>query len=78
MEELHWFCFSYVGDHAEASISTGTVHGSTYTGYAEKKITIKNIKENKAYAKMSEDSAVVSISYLGHMTREEFTEGTDE
>ena len=76
MEELHWYCFSYIGGHANGH--TGTVSGSTYSGFTFKKITLKIIKDNKANANMNDDAVVVSISYLGLMTREEFTEGNDE
>lgn len=76
MEELHWYCFSYTGKLADGS--EGTASASTYSGLIENKITLRRMKENKANAGMRIDAVVVSISYLGLMTREEFTEGADE
>lgn len=66
-QKLYWFCFSYV-DNAR-------IYASTYTGYSDKSVTLKHIKENKTYAGVSDNAVLLSLSYLGYMTRMEFTGG---
>jgi len=65
----HWYCFSYTDIAGSISI-----FASTYTGYIRKGITMQRINENKKNANVRGEAVLVSCSYLGYMTREEFTE----
>ena len=68
--ELHWYCFSYIGK----DIKTGlTANGCTYSGYTEEGVTLQAITENKQNAGVTDDAVLISVSYLGKMTKEVFT-----
>lgn len=68
---LHWYCFSYIGK----LLKDGShCNACTYTGYEHKEVTLGMIKENKRNAGVADDAVLISVSYLGHMTREEFAE----
>jgi hypothetical protein len=67
-EGKHWYSFTY---------TSGAEAGSTYTGYEGKGVTLKMIQDNKANAHMPVPSVLLSVCYLGYMTKEEFTEGAD-
>ena len=64
----YWFCFSFIGNCLEGN---GQVQASTQTGYLKDKITMGMIKDNKERAGVDSNAAVVSVSYLGYMTKEE-------
>ena len=65
--KLHYYCFSYIG----VSISDcQQCYASTYTGYPEKLITVPIIEENKDYAGVLSSATLLSVSYLGHMTKD--------
>lgn len=65
----HWFCFSYIGRDEETNQK---VNACTYTGYNHKNITMAMIKANKKNAGVKEDACLISVSYLAHMTKEDF------
>ena len=67
---LHWFCFSYIGKDQESNLQ---VNSCTYTGYEDKNITMAKIKANKKNAGVKSDACLISVSYLAHMTKEEFS-----
>ena len=69
-EKLHYFCFSYAGQTADTNQQC---NACTYTGYNDKNITIAMIEKNKEYAGVNKNSALLSVSYLGYMTRTEFS-----
>jgi hypothetical protein len=65
-DKYHYYAFCFMG--------TG-MWASTYIGYKIKDlITLSMIQDAKVAAKISQDSVLVSISYLGHMTHKDFTE----
>ena len=66
---LHWFCFSYIG---RDRVSNQQVNACTYTGYEDNNITMAMIKANKENAGVKNDACLISVSYLSHMTKEEF------
>jgi len=66
---VHWFCFSYTGKCSETG---GPATASAYVGYLGRVVTRPMIESNKAVAGVTEDSALIAVSYLGEMTREEF------
>ena len=68
-DKCHWFCFSYQGyalDNGEKC------KASTYTGYPLKYVNMKMIQDNKEFAGVDKDAVLISCSYLGHMTKEDF------
>jgi hypothetical protein len=66
---LHWFCFSYIG---RDYVSNQQVNACTYTGYEDNNITMAMINANKKNAGVKSDACLISVSYLAHMTKEEF------
>lgn len=71
MSKKHWFCFCYTGRSSDSS-ERGQTWANTFTGYPCKEVTVQMINENKANAGVDENATVVSVSYLGYMTRQEF------
>lgn len=66
--KLHYYCFSF-----KSTNGISTTEGSAYIGYVEKDfITMARLNAAKAGAEMPQNAVVVSISYLGYMTPEEF------
>jgi hypothetical protein len=72
-EKKHWYCFAFVGGQAEFGREC---RACTYTGYQDKLITMPRIKENKRYAGVKDDAVLLSVSYLGYMTKEQMENGT--
>lgn len=74
----HWFAFTYTGKNRDGS--PGQAWSSAYTGYAQREssVTMAMIQENKAFADVADDATLISVSYLGFMTRDEFTAGQAE
>ncbi len=70
MIKKHWFCFSYVGSSNDDG--GATAYGSAYVGYLRRGVTRAMIEENKGVAGLSRDAVLVSVSYLGKMTRGTF------
>ena len=64
-----WYCFSFVGKNAENGCSCDS---SMYSGLPSRKITKSIIDDNRKYAGVNPEAVVVSISYLGRMTKSEF------
>lgn len=64
----HWYSFVFV-----YSVVGVTTQSSTYIGYAEKdKITMDRVKDARFHAGCPNDALMLSVSYLGAMTKEEF------
>ena len=71
-QRLHWFCFSFMGQNERTGDNYST---SVYSGgYPSKNITRKIIDENKYHAEVPDSAALIAVTYLGKMTREEFLE----
>ncbi|WP_426994432.1 hypothetical protein [Methylomonas sp. CM2] len=66
---MHWFCFSYYGQCNETGRQATA---SAYVGYPGREVTAPMIDKNKKVAGVTGDSALIAVSYLGEMTREEF------
>lgn len=62
----HWFAFSYLGGSLESGRDS---LGSSITGYRNRQINIDRVEENKSHAGVGPDAALLSVSYLGKMTR---------
>lgn len=67
----HWYCFSFSGFDEN---SKKQCQASSYTGYADRNISMARIRENKAYAGVSDNAVLISCSYLGRMTKSQFAE----
>ena len=57
----HWYAYSFLGQ--------GNTYSSTYVGYEDNNITMPRIRAAKVFAGVSPDAVVLSVSYLGRMTR---------
>lgn len=64
-KKLHWYCFSFLHSNVIAS---------SFKGFKEKdKINISDINNARNVAEINGKSVLISLAYLGHMTKEEFT-----
>lgn len=66
----HWYALSYRGRDRESGCTADAV---TYTGYPENALTMARIQAAKADAGVDDKAVLVCATYLGHMTKEEFT-----
>ncbi|WKW33164.1 hypothetical protein KIH13_04530 [Pseudomonas viridiflava] len=63
----HTYCLTFVDS------STGQMaYASVYAGFDEHKITLSQIADAKGAAGVTQAATLLSCSYLGHMTQEEF------
>lgn len=65
--KLHYYCFTFYEVQGSAS-----AHASAYFGFEQPRVTLKNIAAAKHGAEVSDRATLLSCSYLGHMTSEEF------
>ena len=65
-EEKYWYCFVF---------RTQDKYSSCYGAYSKKCINLNRIKESKKFAGLDDDSLMISCTYLGFMTKIEFSEG---
>jgi hypothetical protein len=63
--KLHWYAFCF---------GRGTGYASTYTGFTDKKMTVKRVNEAREYSKIGDDSVLISFSYMGYMTKQQLME----
>ncbi len=63
-DKLHYFCFSFFGDN-------NTIN-SCEAGYKFPKITMAAIKERRRQAGVGDNAVLISVSYIGRMTKKEF------
>lgn len=54
------------------NIDNGVRYGTVYTWHQDKKLTISRISKARSVTKCGETAIMLSASYLGHMTLEEF------
>jgi hypothetical protein len=67
MKEYHYYAFSFMYKAAGKEIC-----GSVYWGLDQKKVTLAHIEKAKDAAKVPKGSVLISCSYLGYMTDDEF------
>lgn len=67
--KLHWHCFAFSGK----TLQDEDCFSTTYMGYHDKEITLPRIEEAKSAAKINQEAVLLYVSYLGYMTKEEFT-----
>lgn len=65
----HWFCFSFQGPEN----GRGMGFACTYVGYLQRNVTMAMVTEQKSKCGLDANCVLLSVSYLGEMTREEFT-----
>ena len=74
VEEFHFYAFSFFGENRVTG--ERNAYGSCYMGYSQQApITRSMIDEAKYNGKMESNSVLLSVSYLGRMTAEQFEEG---
>ena len=69
--KLHWYSFTYQGKPINGY---GISIGGSYAGYSGEGVTLDIIRRNKERAGLERDAILLSTSYLGFMTKEEFEE----
>jgi hypothetical protein len=69
-EYKHWFAFSFA--YMDQSRN---VQASVYIGYPDRQITLARIDGAKKDAEVPETSVLLAVSYLGCMTKAEFSDG---
>jgi len=79
MAKHHWFAFCFVSGlngeltHASAYVGIDCASGPIQ-GY---KVTLQDIQEAKQVANVPNNAVLISVSYLGMMTSEEFKNGVN-
>lgn len=68
--KLHWYCFTFY-DVRGPEVS----HATAYFGFERQTVTLPQIEEAKAGARVSQDATMLACSYLGYMTGDEFRNG---
>jgi hypothetical protein len=71
-DKKHWYCFAFVGVSEE---NGKECRACAYTGYPDKLITMQKIQENERYAGVKDGAVLLSVSYLGYMTKEQVEKG---
>lgn len=66
----HWYALSFIGRHLNGS---DQAWGCVYIGYPDQKMTKPRIDAAKAGAELRPDATLLGITYLGYMTKSEFT-----
>lgn len=66
----HWFNLSFI-----EPVENGMTYGNGYTSSDVKALTLAQINNNKVFAGVGDRAVLLSCSYLGFMTKEEFTKG---
>ena len=66
-EELHWYHLTILYQNG-----MGATYRSASFGYAEQKVTIERMSFAKKHLDAPDNAVIISVSYLGLMTREEF------
>lgn len=69
----HWYNFAFRGELEY--VDDEQVMASVPMGFRHHAVTMKDIKEANIAAKLKQGSVLVSCSYLGYMTQNEFLNG---
>jgi hypothetical protein len=72
--KLHWYIFALFGAASQGATGVAT---NTIKGFEGKNIGMSDIKYIKKVSNMEDSASLLSVSYLGHMTRSEFWEVGD-
>lgn len=68
--KYYWYCMSF-----RYETSSSYIHASTYSGHRKKIVTVADIEKSREYVDIDPKAVVVSISYMGRMTRSKLTNG---
>lgn len=71
--KLYWYCLTFRG----YDVGTGNIcYATTYTGQTRKgrEFSMREIAKQKLLAGVRDCAVLISVSYLGHMTKDEFAE----
>ncbi|OLS58838.1 hypothetical protein [Pseudomonas putida] len=71
MDRLHYYCLTFFDNHGGH-----TAYASTYYGFPEPHVTLRDIQTAKQGAEVSSTATLLACSYLGQMTAQEFKAGT--
>lgn len=74
-QKYHFYALNYIGDSVQSGDSS---IATTYSGYPDKLLTLSRIEEAKAHARVGPNSTLVAATYLGYMSKEEFTANSSE
>ena len=62
-DKLHWYMIVYFD---------GNTYMNTHIGRTSKRISKRNIEDNRKFCNVGEDYMCFNICYMGYMTAEEF------
>lgn len=65
---LHFYALTFIDSRQQGE----TTHAHTYVGIAEPKVTRKVIAGARGNANLSAGAVLLSVSYLGEMTEQEW------
>lgn len=71
-EKLHYYAFSFGHFNFVPEHSTQSRMDCVYRGFPENFVTARNISQAKGDTMLPGNCVLMSVSYLGHMTKEEF------
>ena len=69
----HWYNISYMGTNL---VTKKCCSASVRVGFINKELSKHQLDFHKATAGLAYDAAIISVSYLGAMTHEEFMRGS--
>ncbi|MNO91595.1 hypothetical protein D3C76_831430 [compost metagenome] len=68
---LHFYSLTFLDSRQQGE----TTHANAYIGLPEAKVTPREIENARRTAEVSGRAVLLSVAYLGHMTREEWDAG---
>lgn len=71
-EKLHYFAFSFGHLDFVPEQSVQSRLDCVYLGFADKWVSARRISKAKAQSELPSNCVLMSVNYLGHMTKEEF------
>ena len=70
MTKKHWYAFTFMYSNA---VRMCYVYTSVYIGYNDRNVTLPRIKAAKLAQGIPESAVLMSVSYLGYMSEDEFS-----
>jgi hypothetical protein len=72
-DELYWYALVFQKSVQNSAGYSATTTASIYMGWPSRKVTLERIAAAKKGVDVPDDAVIISCSYLGFMTRAEFT-----
>ena len=72
MEKEHWYSFCFMQTDP---ITNTMTFGNGYSGLRYQRVTLQAIETAREYAGVTDGAVLMSVSYLGYMTVDQFREG---